>query len=140
MYRYTWVAIQRDGSTVERWNEDGTENRPDPYNTAEFHMMPIPDIAPHLRPVSLFLGKTQKLIYVKRRHMESSPSMTNLHEDPGSVVFVIGVEDERPNGEYFSMFWYLLPDGRMEISHDFNQPTIYDRNLHKDPPRFYERV
>lgn len=127
--RYSWVAIQRDGNVLQRWNEDGTENIPDPYQTCEFHLLPAPEF-PQLRPFSLFLGKDQRLIYKKRRHMDSGGG-----ED--STVFVVGYEEDH-GFAHFSAYVFLLPDGRAEWCSHFNHNTVFERNLEEHPPLFYE--
>lgn len=132
--RYAWVAVQRDGTILQRWNSDNTENVPDPHNTAELHLLPAPEW-PHLRPFSLFLTRSQKLIYKKRRHMDSGQSGGG--EDHDSTVFVVGYEQEIDHA-HFSAYAFLLPDGRIEWCSSFNHNTVFERNLEEHPPLFYE--
>lgn len=137
MNRYTWVARYRDDSVLQRWNEDGTENVPDPYNVKEFHMLPTEEgHLAGLRPFSLFLNKNQKLIYRKRRHIDTSISGDST-EDRNSVVYVLGFE-ETIGTAYFSSFAMLLPSGRIEWTYNFNQDTVYDRCLNAHPPQLHE--
>lgn len=136
MYRYTWVAIDRDGRLTQRWNDDGTENVPPPY-PREFHLLPSPEgVARGLRPFSLFLRPEQRLIYRKRRHLDSVGGGP-LVEDRESIIHIVGFEEDA-HCAYFACYAFLLPDGRIEWAHDLNHVTIYERNLDTDPPRFYE--
>lgn len=135
MNRYTWVAIQKDDSITQRWNEDGSENVPDPHNTKEFHLLPTKEGKElGIKPFSLFLTKNQKLIYRKRRHVDAGPTGAAGQE---AVVFVVGFE-ESIESAYFSSFAMLLPDGRIEWTYNFNQITVHDRCLTSHPLKFYE--
>lgn len=123
---------------MERWKPDGTENVPDPYNTVEFHMLPTQEGYEHgLRTFSLFLTKDQRLIYKKRRHMDSSSQSTVVTEDLGSLVYIVGYEEDH-DVAHFSAYAFLLPDGRIEWCHNYNHNTIHERNLDVHPPLFYE--
>lgn len=137
MNRYTWVAIQKDDSVIQRWNEDGTENVPDPHNTKEFHLLPTEEgYQKGLRSFSLFLTKNQKLIYRKRRHLDSH-DFGDPVENKATVIYVVGFE-ENLESAYFSSFAMLLPDGRIEWTYNFNHPTVHDRSLDDHPAKFYE--
>ena len=137
MYRYSWIAIDPAGNKRERWNEDGTENMPDPDNTVEFHLLPHPDhmAAIGLKPFSLFLKPGQRLIYRKRRHVDATAA-GNI-EDTESVCYIVGYEENVGTG-YFASYCALLPDGRIEWSSNFNHITRHERNLDAHPLRFYE--
>ncbi len=137
MYRFSWYTVNRDGSTTQRWNEDQSENTPDPYNTAEIHFLPSPEaLANGIKVFSLFLKKNQKLIFKKRRHVDSVAG--NQKEDTSSVVYIVGFEEEMDNA-YFSSYCALLPDGRVEYSSDFNHITLHERNLDVEPLKLYEQ-
>lgn len=137
MYRYTWVAVYRDDTVQQRWNEDGSENVPDAHNIKEFHLLPTEDAyAAGLRPFSLFLTKNQKLVYRKRRHVDTN-TVGQQHEDFGSVIYVVGFEEQLESA-YFSSFAMLLPDGRIEWTYNFNHDTVYDRALEVYPRRLHE--
>lgn len=136
MNRYTWVAINKDDSMTQRWNEDGSENVPDPHNTKEFHLLPTKESYERgLRPFSLFLTKNQKLIYRKRRHVDTSTGFQA--EDYGSVIHLVGFE-ETIESAYFSSFAMLLPDGRVEWTYNYNHLTVHDRSLEEHPPKAHE--
>lgn len=137
MKRYTWIAVYRDDKIIQRWNEDGSENVPDPYNLKEFHLLPVEEAyAQGIRPFSLFLNKNQKLIYRKRRHIDTN-SAGNNSEDLGSVVYIVGFE-ETIGSTYFSSFAMILPDGRVEWTYNFNHDTVHDRCLETNPPKIHE--
>lgn len=137
MNRYTWIAIYKDENVIQRWNEDGSENVPDPYNVKEFHLLPTEEGSKQgLKTFSLFLTKNQKLIYRKRRHIDSDNGI-NFIERTESVVYVLGFE-ESIESAYFSSFAMLMPDGRIEWTYNFNQATVYDRSLDAYPPQIYE--
>lgn len=136
MYRYTWVAILPDGRVEQRWNSDGSENIPPAY-PKEFHLLPEPGAYDRgLRPFSLFLKEGQRLIFRKRRHIDSVGGGP-LRENTESVVYVVGYEEDLDYA-HFGTYAFLLPDGRVEWSSSFNHPTIFERNIDVDPPRFYE--
>lgn len=136
MNRFSWYTVNRDGTQTQRYNPDFTENTPDAYNTAEIHFLPSPDaLKKGIKTFSLFLKKNQKLIYKKRRHIDSSGGTQT--EDIESVVYIVGYEEEFENG-YFSSYCALLPDGRVEFSSDFNHITCHERNLDVEPLKLYE--
>ena len=137
MYRYSWYAVQRDGSIIQRWNEDQTENIPDANNTVEFHLLPSPEyIQKGGKTFSLFLKKEQRLIFRKRRHMDSSAGGDPI-EDKESVVYIVGYEEDH-EFTHFSSYCALLPDGRIEFSSEYNHITRYERNLDMFPLKIYE--
>lgn len=135
MNRYAWVAIQHDGTMVQRWNADGTENAPSKSNTKEFHLLPAPDALPCLRPFSLFLKPEQLLIFNKRRHVDGGSG--GQVEDLSSVVYVVGYEEDL-GFAHFASYAALLPDGRVEWSSSLNHITRHERNLEVHPLQFYE--
>jgi len=134
--RYTWISILRDGSIVQKYNEDGSTNKIDRENTKEFHLIASPEAYElGYRNFSLFLTKDQRLIYRIRRHADTSGGQ--LVEDLSSIVHIVGYEEDRHN-EYFSAYCMLLPGGRVEWSHDLNHITRHERNLDVEPLKFYE--
>jgi hypothetical protein len=96
---------------------------------------PVPGIH-RLCPFALFLKPGQRLVFRKRRHIDALPS-GDLIEDRESVIYVVGIEDDRDHA-YLAMYAFLLPDGRVEWSSTFNHITVYERNLDEHPRRFYE--
>lgn len=137
MNRYTWICVYRDDSVVQRWNEDGSENTPDPHQVKEFHLLPTEEgYARGLRTFSLFLTRNQKLIYRKRRHIDTTPNGGQV-EDTESVIYIVGFE-EHLDSAYFSSFAFLLPDGRVEWTYNFNQITVHDRCLDVYPLQLHE--
>lgn len=136
MHRYTWVATYADGKQAQRWNEDGTENVPDPNQLRAFHMLPT-EKGRNLRPFSLFLKDGQRLIYKKRRHMDASNPGVPAVEDHESVVYIIGWEEDLDYA-HFSSYTMLLPDGRIECSSNYNHITLHERNVDEHPLTFYE--
>jgi hypothetical protein len=138
MNRYSWIAINRDGSVIQRWNSDGTQNLPKYNETAEFHLLPSPEgLAKGLKPFSLFLTKDQRLIFKLRTHHDATNANTTPTFDQSSVVYIVGYEEDQ-NNAYFSSYCALLPDGRVEWSHDLNHITMHERNLDVHPLKFYE--
>lgn len=137
MYRYAWVVVGHDGSVTQKWNEDGSANKIDVNNVKEFHLMASPEAkARGIRNFSLFLTKDQRLIYKIRRHVDQSSSA--IKEDVNSVIHVVGYEEDH-HSSHFSAYCLLMPDGRIEWSHDYNHITRHERNLDVDPLRLYER-
>ena len=88
-----WTAITRDGRAIERWNADGTENRPDPWHTCQFHA--AGDLA-----ASLYVPKGAQFRY-ERRH--------------GAVVWIAGWAWPDDN---HGCFLYALADGRVILHHE----------------------
>lgn len=137
MNRFSWIAINRDGTSIQRWNSDGSQNLPKYNETAEFHLLPSPEALERgFKPFSLFLTKDQRLIFKIRKHYDAvnnaEPTL-----DQSSVIYIVGLEEDH-NDTYFSSYCALLPDGRIEWSHDFNNITMYERNLDVHPLKFYE--
>jgi hypothetical protein len=129
--------MYRDDKMIQRWNEDGSENVPEPYNLKEFHLLPTEEGYNYgLRPFSLFLTRSQKLIYRKRRHVDTG-AFGETREDTESVVYVLGFEESIETA-HFSSFAMLLPDGRIEWTYNFNHDTVYDRCLQTNPPKIHE--
>lgn len=64
-WTYHWRAFHHDGTMVERWNPDGSENRPDPWRVAQFHLW---SIQPGVAPVSLYVPKGARFAW-ERRHL-----------------------------------------------------------------------
>lgn len=142
MYRYAWVVVGHDGSVTQQWNEDGSKNQIDINNVKEFHLMASPDARKQgIQNFSLFLTKDQRLIYRVRRHLDSTSSPSGWNqpkEDLGSVIHLVGYEEDH-HSSHFSAYCLLMPDGRVEWSHDYNHITRHERNLDLEPLRFYER-
>lgn len=131
MFRYNWWAIQDDGTEVHRWNEDGTENSPDPWLTRQMHFIPE-----KTDPVfSIFVPKGANLMYVKRRHTDFGESLDIVNEGI-DVIYIFGWSF--PDYPDVACYTFLLPDGRIEQSNDLFHITRYERNLDVHPLEKWE--
>lgn len=131
MYRYNWWAIQDDGTEVNRWNPDGTENVPDPWLTRQMHFIPEKS-----DPVfSVFVPKGAMLKYCKRRHADFGEDLQLIGRGLDTIYVFGWVFPDFPEAACYT---FLLPDGRMEQSNDFNHTTRYERNLEVHPLERWE--
>lgn len=109
--RYDWTAMLRDGSTITRWNADGTENEPDPWYTTQFHLAGSGE-----PPVSLYVPRGAEFKYA-RRHRVGPEGVSN------TTIYVMGWQ--WPDDPNYGCFIYCLPDGRIELSNSFHhQPRM----------------
>lgn len=142
MYRYNWHAIQDDGLVLTRWDAEGTEQKPDPWRTRQFHIFPTSDR--RFPVVSVFIPKGMKFVYLKRKHIDNvSPGagvdLSTLAPEVKDVIYIFGwVHPDEPSIACYTM---LLPDGRIEQTNDLaNHVTRYEKNIDVHGLTEYERM
>lgn len=107
-WTYDWVAVRRDGSTLNRWNLDGSENRPDPWYTTQFHLT---SCQPGVDPVSIYVPKGAVFRYARRY---------KLHPDGDRVSGLFYVAGWQMPDDLHGCYLFALPNGRFELHSSFD--------------------
>jgi len=115
-----WKAIYKDGTSLEQYNDDGTENKYssiDRNNLSQFIL-----IQNHIPKVVIHLREGQKLIYRRRVAMP----ITGINAFKSQAVYLAGWQENR-NGVNFQCITFLFEDGHIEVVDRFYEkhPWFY---------------
>lgn len=119
MEGYQWLAVYQDGSVLQQFGEDGSQNGYGAINReklSEFHMI---DSSTGKAVFSMTLEPGQRLIYRKRVSMsEGGP--------PNWVIYLVGWQQTVSGKNVQSLNW-IFPNGQIVNTGKFreNHPVFY---------------
>lgn len=122
--KYSWVAVYSDGTVLEQFNDDGTENKYPAIDRSKLAHFLFVDRDTGIPHVAIYLRKGQQLICRRRTRLHFGSSVL-LDNATGEIkarweeAFWIAGWHENRNGVNVQCVIILFDDGRIEVLDKF---------------------